>query len=47
MAKTDRTRCGEGPEQYPEPEEFDEDVPRYGKNLVTGEIITFGKRGPH
>jgi hypothetical protein len=32
-------------EQYPDPDDFDEDAPRYGINPVTGEIIIFGKRG--
>jgi Plasmid pRiA4b ORF-3-like protein len=34
---------GEAPEQYPDPDDFDGDMPRYGINPVTGEI--FGKRG--
>jgi hypothetical protein len=32
-------------EQYPDPDDFDEDAPRYGINPLTGEIIIFGKRG--
>jgi len=33
---------GEAPEQYPEPEEWPEDRPRYGVNLATGEKIKIG-----
>lgn len=37
---------GEAPVQYPDPDDFDdEDAPRFGINLATGEIIKFGKRG--
>jgi len=37
---------GEAPEQYPDPDDFEDDAPRYGINLATGEKIKFGKRGP-
>jgi hypothetical protein len=36
---------GEAPEQYPDPDAFDEDAPTYGINLATGEKIKIGKRG--
>jgi hypothetical protein len=35
---------GEAPEQYPDPDAFDEDAPTYGINLATGEKIMFRKR---
>jgi hypothetical protein len=35
----------EAPEQYPDPDDFDEGAPTYGVNLATGEKIKFGKRG--
>ncbi len=35
---------GEAPEQYPDPENFDEDTPTYGINLATGQRIKVGKR---
>ncbi len=34
---------GEAPEQYPEPEDDEEDQPRFGVNPVTGEKIWIGK----
>ena len=37
---------GEAPEQYPDPDDFDEDIPHYGVNLATGEKIKIGKRSP-
>jgi Plasmid pRiA4b ORF-3-like protein len=36
---------GEAPEQYRDPENFDEDAPTYGINLATGERIELRKRG--
>jgi hypothetical protein len=36
---------GEAPEQYPDPDDFDEDAPTFGINPVTGEKLKFGKRG--
>ncbi len=36
---------GEAPEQYPDPDELDEDAPTYGINLATGERFKIGKRG--
>jgi hypothetical protein len=33
---------GEAPAQYPDWDEDDEDAPRYGINLITGEKITIG-----
>ena len=37
---------GEAPEQYPDPDDFDEDAPAHGINLTTREKIKIGKRGP-
>ena len=36
---------GEAPEQYPDPEDFDEDAPTFGINPVSGERLKIGKRG--
>jgi len=36
---------GEAPEQYPDPDDFDEDAPTYAINLATGEKIKLRKRG--
>ena len=36
---------GEAPEQYPYPDDFDQDAPTYGINLATGEKTKIGKRG--
>jgi hypothetical protein len=36
---------GEAPEQYPDPDDFDQDAPTYGINLATGEKTKIGKRG--
>ncbi len=33
---------GAAPEQYPDPEEFDEEGPRYGYNPITGQKIKIG-----
>ena len=35
---------GESPEQYPEPDEEEDDSPRYGINLATGERIEFPRK---
>lgn len=34
---------GEAPPQYPDPDDYDEDGPRWGINLTTGEMIEIGK----
>lgn len=34
---------GEAPEQYPDPDDYDDEGPTYGINLTTGEVIEFGK----
>jgi hypothetical protein len=36
---------GKAPEQYPDPDAFDEDAPTYGVNPVTGERLKISKRG--
>ena len=35
---------GEAPPQYPDADDFEDDAPRWGINLTTGERIVFGGR---